>query len=173
MNDTLNKFLNLLFDPSDEICSSPNLYANKSKTMDKVTTADAFISINPILGVRNNENVTKLKTFLVEIDPKNWNELSDADKEITLLDNLNYIKNIGMPYSTCTYSGNKSHHFLISLDQDIKNVEEYKFYYKWLTNIVDKADKQTGHPSISTRLPGHIRSDTFKCQQLIEINKRI
>jgi hypothetical protein len=81
---------------------------------------------------------------------------------------LAYIKKIGMPYSACVFSGNKSLHFLISLDTDLPSEKVYRHFSEWILKIVTLADQNTQNPSRSIRVPGAWRSPSQK-QRLVEI----
>jgi hypothetical protein len=76
-----------------------------------------------------------------------------------------------MPYSVCVYSGNKSLHFGITLDEDLGSIETYKFYAKYILNIMSQADQNTKNPSRSIRIPGAMRDG--KKQALVSMGSRI
>jgi hypothetical protein len=172
-------FLDLLFDPGESVCVSPNKYAYYSVTLDQFksgqiqlinksknsyhykSNAMELISINPISGWREDANVTKFRSFLVEID------------DGSLSEQLSYIKDLKVPYSACVFSGSKSLHFAITLDTPFESLSTYKYVAEWILNIVKKADQNTKNPSRGIRIPGAIRSSTKKEQKLIELKSRI
>lgn len=172
-DESLKSFLQIVFDPEETVCSSKTVFATDSKHINKVNTDDCFISINPIIGSRSNANVTSFRTFLFEIDPPEWQAMPETEQLKCLIENKKYIENLSVPYTTCTYTGNKSHHYLLVLDEPLTSLDSYKYYAKWLLNILVRADQQTTAPSISTRLPGHYREDTGRHQCLIEIRNRV
>jgi hypothetical protein len=162
MKQTTKNFLNLFFNPEEEICFSPNKYAypsNSQENFDEEKTI--LVAINPIKGQRNDENVTAYRTFMVECDDE------------ALENQWKYIKDSGFPYSYCCFSGNKSLHFALVLDCDIPSSHIYRHTYQWILNILKKADQLTKNPSRSIRFPGVVRSDTGKEQRLVYMGERI
>lgn len=174
------KFLKLLFNEGEEICVSDCkggyhsisqdldkdivLVSPKEDKMPRAIKEDDInlIAINPIKGWRRDENVTAFRTFLVEVDDGN------------LPQQLNYIKDMGMPYSACVFSGNKSLHFAITLDQDLPTYELYYDVAEWILNIMDQADPMTKNPSRSIRFPNNRRKDGKKLlQAMVEIKDRV
>jgi hypothetical protein len=121
-----------------------------------------LVALNPISGFRTDKNVTAFRSFLIEMD------------EGDLLEQKKYIESLNMPYSICTFSGNKSLHYGIVLDDDLPSEKFWKFINQWILNIVTKADQQTKNPSRSIRFPGNIRNDGQGLEQkLVEINGRV
>ena len=162
MKETTKKFLDLFFNPDEEICFSANKYAYPSEAQENLNEDNTvLVAINPIKGQRNDDNVTAYRTFMVECD----NE--------SLEDQWKYINNTGFPYSYCCFSGNKSLHFALVLDYDIPSLHIYKHTYQWILNILSKADQNTKNPSRSIRFPGVTRSDTGKQQRLLYMGERI
>jgi len=162
MKQTTKNFLNLFFNPEEEICFSPNKYAypsNSQENFDEEKTI--LVAINPIKGQRNDENVTAYRTFMVECDDE------------ALENQWKYIKDSGFPYSYCCFSGNKSLHFALVLDCDIPSSHIYRHTYQWILNILTKADQLTKNPSRSIRFPGVVRSDTGKEQRLVHMGERV
>lgn len=113
-------------------------------------------ALNPIRGFRFDENCTAYRNFLVEVD---YGPLKEQ---------LAYIRKLGLPYSACVFSGNKSLHFLVSLDQDLPSENVYRHFSEWILNVVSMADQKTKNPSRSIRIPGAWRSPTQR-QRLVEI----
>lgn len=180
MKETSVEFLKLLFNEGEQICVSDckGGYHSISQDLDKnivlvspneekepraIKEDDInLIAINPIQGWRRDENVTAFRTFLVEVD------------DGSLPQQLNYIKDMGMPYSACVFSGNKSLHFAITLDQDLPTYDLYYDVAEWILNIMDKADRVTKNPSRSIRFPNNRRKDGKKLlQALVEIKGRV
>jgi hypothetical protein len=162
MKEITKKFLNLFFNPGEEICFSSNKYARPSEGQENLDEEQTvLVAINPIKGQRNDENVTAYRTFMIECD------------DDSLEDQWNYIKSTGFPYSYCCFSGNKSLHFALVLDHDIPSCHIYRHAYQWILNILTKADQKTKNPSRSIRFPGVKRSDTGKEQRLLYMGERI
>lgn len=181
MTETSTKFLKLLFNEGETVCVSPDKYGyysinqtnlngnvtlvspSERVTPKIITESDInLISINPIKGFRRDENVTAFRTFLVEIDTGSLEEQKE------------YIESFGMPRSACVFSGNKSLHYAIVLDQDLSGIKEWQFFNDWILNILQKADQQIKNPSRSIRFPGNVRNNGKKqIQSLIELNGRV
>jgi hypothetical protein len=157
-------FIDLFFNQGEEICVSPNkfgyysidqkeflkesfvlvscgekMYTNEI-SMDDIN----LVSINPVLGARRDDNVTAYRSFMVEIDFG------------SLAEQKTYIDAMEMPYSICTFSGNKSLHYGIVLTEDLSE-SVWRNTAEWILNIVSKADQQTKNPTRSIRFPSNIR----------------
>lgn len=180
MKESSMEFLKLLFNEGEQICVSDckGGYHSISQDLDKEIVLVSpkedkmprtikeddinLIAINPINGWRRDDNVTAFRTFLVEVD----------DGELP--EQLAYIKNMKMPFSACVFSGNKSLHFAITLDQDLPTYELYYDVAEWILNIMNKADPMTKNPSRSIRFPNNKRKDGRKLTQaLVEMNGRV
>lgn len=174
-NDKFNlqQLLELLFDSHETVCSSPTVYATHSKSQFYVSTDDAFLTVNPVNGYRRVADVTAFRSFLIEVDPKQWDQLSEHERSQVLNFQKTYIERSGLPFSACIFSGNKSLHYLVVLDEPFRDYEDYKFYFRWLANILDEIDVQAGNAIAGVRVPGHLRQETGKLQKLEFIGRRI
>ncbi len=178
MNPNAFRLFNLLFDEGETVCVSPDQYgyesisqdnlllktveltSNVKKTVKIIPTTDLkLVAINPISGVRDDSNCTAYRNFLVEIDDGSL----AAQKE--------YIDALGVPYSAAVFSGNKSIHFAIALNESLPSIEIYRFYASWILRVVSKADQNTKNPSRSIRIAGAIRDG--KEQKIIQVGERI
>ena len=186
MHETGKQVLSLMFRPGETICVSPNQFGYHSIPLNNalngpvvlVDTPDSvakrkmnfddaiervdsdvpiLCALNPIKGYREDLNCTSFRNFLVEMDTG------------SLQDQLAYVKQLGMPYSAAIFSGNKSIHFLLSLDQDLPSESVYRTISEWILSIVTLADQQTKNPSRSIRIPGAFR-EPGKQQQLLEFH---
>jgi len=104
-----------------------------------------YFSINAMEGEgRADVNVVKHRNFLVEFD------------KIPLQEQVDVVKGLKMPYSTMTYSGSKSIHFIISLEEPLVNRNVYDFSVEWLYKILTPygVDTQTSNPSRFSRVAG-------------------
>lgn len=117
--------------------------------------------INPIIkgaDTRTDADIAAYRNILIEFDNM------DLERQDS------YIKSIGLPVTACIYSGGKSNHYIISLEQDVE-----KHIYQWLTNnifcITSDSDKTTKKPCQLSRLPGTLRAD--RMQELAYLNNRI
>lgn len=175
MHETGKKLLNLMFRPGETICISPNKYGYHSIPLENAingpvtmvppdpknsslypdTNELTMVALNPIKGFREDAHCTAYRNFLVEMD---YGPLKEQ---------LAYAKNIRLPYSAVIFSGNKSLHFLISLDKDLPSEEVYRKFSEWILSIATIADQLTKNPSRSIRVPGPMR-DTGKRQALLE-----
>lgn len=104
-----------------------------------------LVALNPIVGWREDANCTAYRNFLIEMD---YGKLSEQ---------LIYAEKIGLPYSAVVFSGNKSLHFLISLDTDLPNQEVWRTMAEWTLAIATAADQNTKNPSRQIRIPGAFR----------------
>lgn len=190
MKETTRSFLNLLFDPFEEICVSPNQFSYDSIPQERLSTGFEIsgegkngryvtlcdeasinlVAINPIKGQRNDDNVTAFRSFLIELD------------EGPLAEQKKYIEDSGLPYSICVFSGSKSLHYGVVLEKPLINIDMWRHVNEWMLNILKKADQQTKNPSRCIRFPGSMRKDwdketkkevVKKEQKLVEIRRRI
>jgi hypothetical protein len=175
MHENSIKLLKLMFRPGETICVSDSKYGYHSiplenAWLEKVTLFSPnpdvemkqvpsdqvnLVALNPIKGFREDLNCTAFRNFLVEMDSG------------PLAQQLDYIKGSGMPYSAVMFSGNKSLHFLISLDQDLPRESIWRTLSEWMLNVVTLADPLTKNPSRSIRMPEAWREPN-KLQRLVE-----
>lgn len=157
-----SKFLDLLFNEGEMI----NLCSSKFDTsiMPKEfldINCQVLCCINPLNDTRKDCNVSKYRTFLVEVDT------------MSLQKQLDYITVLGMPYSCCVYSGNKSFHFGIVLNEDLPNETIYRYLSQWILNVVSQADQNCKNPSRMIRFPCNVRPETGRVQSPYQIKERI
>lgn len=185
MDETGKKLLNLMFRPGEKVCVSYNQYGYHSIPLENALngpvvlvptpesleqrqmTMEAGIeriesiqltlcALNPIKGYRLDENCTAYRNFLIELD---FGPLAQQKA---------YVDKMGLPYSAIVFSGNKSLHFLISLDQDLPSENSYRVISDWMRRILTMADQNTINPSRSIRIPGAWR-EPKKQQKLLEL----
>ena len=181
MKEDVKQMLDLFFEKDETICVSPNEFGyhsvNQSDLEGEFTLVSpsenakplkmkeddiVLMALNPINGFRRDASVTAFRSFLIELDDR-----SLAKQE-------EYVKKMGMPYSICVFSGNKSLHYGIVLDRDLPGINVWRMVNQWILNIMEKADQMTKNPSRSIRFPGNLRKDGKKQKQaLIGINKRL
>lgn len=154
---SLNNFLELLFDPADNTCFSPNPFGTEIKPWPD--SSDVFFSINPMKKRRKDSNVTKFRNFLIEIDDMPLNEQE------------NYVRSV-LPVTSQVFSGAKSYHFIISLETPI-TMEEYKHTWLRVQKLLPQIDKACKNPSRFSRLPFRTRKETKLEQKLHYIGCRI
>lgn len=187
MDETGKKLLNLMFRPEETVCVSHNKYGYhsiplsevlgkevvtlvpteescakrkiewKPENFEKAFTGNlTLVALNPIKGWREDSNCTAFRNFLIEMDAGD------------LKGQYEYIQYMGIPYSAVIFSGNKSLHFLISLEQDLPDEKEYRFFSEWILNALPMADDKTKNPSRGIRIPGAFREPQKK-QRLVEL----
>lgn len=176
----LKKLLDLMFEPTDEICPSNSKWAYHSMPIATVLSGEVtlvspnekvdnqiiktedltLLAINAIKGFRNDSNVTSHRTFLYELDIG------------PLASQMAYIKALELPYSAAIFSGNKSIHFITVLDEPIDE-KTYGLLAKWALSIGTLFDSNCKNPSRSVRIPGAIRPETQKVQKFIELKDRV
>lgn len=110
-------------------------------------------------------NVTSFRNFAIEFD------------EDTLQEQERKLKLSKLPFSAIIFSGSKSLHTPIALEQEVTE-EEYRAIFEaikdTLLNKYDlKLDKQCSNPNRLTRAPFEIRPDTGKIQKLLIIRGKV
>lgn len=180
MDPTGQSLLRLLFNEGETICVSPNEFGYHSISLENALSGEVtllspndkvdilhcdssqltMVALNPIKGWRKDEFCTAYRSFLIEIDIG------------SIKDQLGTIAHIGMPHSAQVFSGNKSVHTAVILDEDLPNEKIYRMIAQWIFNIIPMADPKCKNPSRSIRVPGSYRAPKKK-QRLISLGKRI
>lgn len=149
--ELISSFWTTLFDPEDRTCFALNKFGTSlsnvsSARIDVPRYRDLqYFSINAMEGdSRADLNVTKHRNILVEFD------------KIPLDEQLKVVQRMGLPYSTRVFSGSKSFHFIISLEEPLRDRDIYDFSVEWIYNILEPhgVDTQTSNPSRFSRVPG-------------------
>jgi hypothetical protein len=122
-----------------------------------------FFVINPLKTIEGGNFITNIKEYR--------NILIEFDSGVAPEEQWKYIQDIGLPYTTCIYSGNKSLHFIIALKEGL-NLDEYYYQTKLLVNVIEGADKLL-NPNRLARVAGTLRPDTKNMQELIEVKEPI
>lgn len=181
VTEMTSNFLNLLFEKGEEISVSANKYGYHSIQQDAINDAITlvspnaefgamvikesdinFITVNPIKGFRTDKNITAFRSFMVEIDTGTPEEQKK------------YIDESGLPYSACVFSGNKSLHYAIVMDQPFLSIAEWRFWNQWIMNVLPKIDQQNKNPARQLRFPGNRRKDGKKLiQAMVELKGRV
>lgn len=153
-------YLKTLFSSDALICTGDQ-FARKVHAVSE-SPRGPFTCINELQDSRSDENVTCFRNFLIEID------------KIPLVDQALYIDEIRMPFSAAVFSGGKSIHYVISLEEPCKDEAEYRELASFLIDdIVTLADKSNKNPSRFTRTPDFVRPDTGRKQELLELRGRV
>lgn len=171
------KFLETLFNPGEHACFGFDGYEVDVTPAHRFRpTKDVFVTLNPLdpyrdaekkvtnTGRRADANVTAFRNILVELDVGSLEEQYAA------------IERVGLPFSTCTYSGGKSLHFIICLTSSLGSKEKYEemvtLIYDALEGRGISLDRTCKNPSRFTRLAGSLR-DKEVVQELIECRHRL
>lgn len=167
-------FLNLLFDPNQSTCFTADPTGTTIKL--QPDDGDIYFSINAISNTsdalpsqpwhnkdvprRADHNVVCLRNFLIELD------------NMPLESQISFVTS-KLPVSSIVYSGNKSYHFIVSLQEPLNSIQEYKDLSKRILSVIEGSDKSTINPSRLSRLPDVLRPDTKKMQTLEYLGQRI
>ena len=166
MNKPMNRkqFLEVLFD-ADHIstCGYSNASATKPKPVfpDLITDRGTKFSINPIIDNRDTENVVKagLYSMLFEMDKTPDGELIPRDEQIRL------FKASGLPYSTMMWSGTKSVHVIVRLNETIPQLA-HKPLWEAIERVLTKhgccIDPKTSLIPQISRMPESMRKDPIE-----------
>lgn len=154
----------ILFEPSDQICHG-NLYETQVRPLGTLTDESEFVALNPIRERRADVNVTRYRNILVESDT------------LPVDIQLPRLRGLGLPFSAATFSGGKSVHVIISLQEPAADDAEYRILvgrvYKALDSLDFPVDPSAKNPSRFTRNPGHWRHDKGAEQALLYLGNRI
>lgn len=159
------KFLECLFNVDEFTCFSETPKGIAISQAWQPFKEEAFFSINPMdrNKTRSDSAVILYRNILIEMD------------KIPVEHQQAIVQGSKMPYSTAVFSGSKSVHYIISLETPLKDESTYRALVKRVYKAVgeDLVDVSCKNPSRFSRLPGHIRSDTGREQQLLAVNSRV
>lgn len=153
----IEEYFEILFSANALVCHTSDLYSTVVSLRARLAKPE-FIAINELKDCRKDSNVTCYRNFLIEIDG------------MPLADQRALMETI--PYSTLVYSGGKSLHAVISLQEPLKTKAEYDKLAKRILAKVPQADAANKNPSRFTRAPGARRSDTGNVQKLLDYTYR-
>lgn len=161
------KFLELIFDPEDQIAwGDTPITCNKPRDPYPfiLNTNDELFCLHALKKWRKGENVTKITTLLFECDDK------EIDQEAILLES-------GIPFTTMVYSGNKSYHMLLRMEEPFSSKDWHQAYWHGISKVLKsygfKADDNARLLTQITRLPESTRNKTGEVQSLNHIRKRV
>lgn len=173
----------IMFDDGDHTCYSDSAKGTSvASAFTHEQPSEQFTCLNALDGLRDNNpteayhspdvprradaNVVKLRSFLVEFDKR------AIDDQIEFV-----VEQAKMPYSLMTFSGGKSVHFLICLEEPLATVAEYKSVavrlYAALGGKANGLDEQNKNPSRFTRTPNGVRKPDGPTQALLDIRARV
>jgi hypothetical protein len=151
-------FYNTLFPGTDAICMGRTIYDTKV-TGASIDPSYQFFSINALGGKRADSNVLSYRNILIEFDSGGCEY------------QLGRMADLGAPYTSAVFSGNKSMHFIISLEVPCSNEFEYRSLVERIYTKIQGMDKACGNPSRFSRAPNANR-DGVK-QDLFELRSRV
>lgn len=181
----MRDFFNTLFDNGQSTCFTYSPYGTFTKLVsDFISQPDRsqYFCINALSeldvnfansnsknaalnkGRRASSNVICYRNFLIECDG------IDLDSQIK------HIKESGIPFSTAVFSGSKSIHLIVSLENPVATMAEYKTM--WLriaaafNGLHNYADSSTSDCARLSRIPNALR-DNGNIQELLKVTKRI
>ena len=149
----LQIFLDILFDAEDKIFVGPDLYSGGVVSKEEVKSGQ-FFCLNACDGGRKKCDIKKFRNFLIEIDEIHGTKEPMPHREQAILIHQKYK----VPYSTVVSSGNKSIHFIISLEESLDGIEDYQYIANWIKNIIPEADSSVLVPEKLSRLLGGINT---------------
>ncbi len=146
-----------LFDPSEVI-------AYKASVFERSAQPAQFFVLNPLKTNDNikSENISVYRNILVEIDG-----LSLSAQERLIEERMQ------MPFTSKVFSGSKSFHYIISLENPILDRKLYDEMVRCIYAAIKKMDPTCKNPNRLTRTAGIVRSDTGLLQKLMQLNARV
>ena len=175
-----SNFFKVLFNEGEQTCFADSIKATQVQPINADADCFNWFCLNPLDHTQDTNptqdwhrtdrprradcNVTAFRSILVEMD------------KLPLDEQLSLIRRLGMPYSTCVYSGGKSYHFVITLSEACESLQDYKLLAKRVYRALggkEFIDMANGNPSRLTRYPNVYRSDKDRMQSLIEVRSRV
>lgn len=158
--------LSKLFNPESWIVLGKTKYDTVSqqvKTLSADKSGYQFFTLNELEEgkSRADKHVKVFRNFLVEFDG------------ISLEEQEKVISESGLPYCTMTFSGSKSYHCVISLQDPCKSEEEYRDLVNWIYAAMPQADPACKNPSRFSRIEGGINVSTGTKQGGLLCRERI
>lgn len=157
---TTKDFLEALFNPGESTCFSESGRGTFVDPVFSYCGSAQFFSVNPLVTDRRDANVAAFRTFLIECD------------RMPQVEQLDYVRTLGMPWTTCVDSGGRSVHFTLCLERPLDSEATYRQLAARIHRAVEKADHTTKNPSRFSRLGGAFR-DNGKEQRILGIRGRI
>ena len=179
MNTT--QFYEILFDKGELTVFGQNVYATKPEAVFGGTNKETyeFFVINPIkkMSTRSIRGVQHYRNFMFEIDN------DESGVPVPLEKQKEIITEAQLPWSTCTFSGNKSLHWIVSMEQPVADAIEYRIYWQMMVEILNRTAKRLGYnlvfdsnvkdPSRFSRAANSERKDKREKQELSGVRSRI
>jgi hypothetical protein len=162
MNEVkFSQWKSILFDAGEWACSAVDATGTACMVVERLQPWAAFFSINPLKPgeSRKDANVSAHRNFLIEID------------NLPLKEQLPLIRKLRCPFASIVYSGAKSLHVIVSLEQPVAHAE-WKNTAARLIAAFKHADPTTKNPSRLSRTPYHDR-DGGRRQGLVALGSRV
>lgn len=172
------RFLQLLFDPQESTCFGVTERDWRVQPAHTPPVDAQFFCLNPLrtdcdlaptaewhregLPRRADHNVISMRNFLVEFDRPG---LTGAEVQ------MEFVGATGMPWTTAVWSGGKSCHFVIALQESIATIPEFKALARSVVGYLG-ADSSCTNPSRFSRLGGAVR-ENGQGQRILELRERI
>jgi hypothetical protein len=129
-----------------------------------------FVGLNPAKAgglTMSKDNLSQYRNFLIEMDG-----IQCLETQFRL------IHLTGIKYSSIVYSGNRSLHVVIALEEALPCVEMYKIFHEAIClKFANLADAATSNPAVSTKVAGKFRKSKLTGeineQKLIELKTRV
>lgn len=183
MNILTKQFVNVIFDKDDWTCMGPYYQTKTFPVTGLLHENQEYFSINAIKKktTRKIMNVTKLRTFLFEMDE------DIHGNPIPMKEQIRLVKECGLPWSTMVSSASKSIHFLLALEEPLQDRPIYTAYFEAIRHALlqrgIKVDKGCKDPSRFSRAPFGINEKTDvvkrkpnkedRVQKLLRVKSRV
>jgi len=172
------EFYQVLFNEGEWTCFAPSpfgitTYPVFSKGLKEDTE---LFSINPMRpqSTRANDSVVAFRNILVEID--DYKDGSGEKKPVPPEQQLAWFKQIDLPFATLLWSGGKSYHAIISVEEGFSK-EEYPLVVAAVFNVLKKNEipNDTSVKDLSrlSRAANALRFDAKQIQEVKEVRRRI
>ncbi|MEE0959637.1 MAG: AAA family ATPase, partial [Lachnospiraceae bacterium] len=141
---------------------------------------NCFVTVNKTTDGQNHKGcVEEFNWFVFEIDEIDGHKATPEEIYKLFIDRRCKYKDAKKYTYRIVYSGNKSYHFWVYIDNDELNKfasrELYKDIHNWLNDKLFNgwADRSISTPEHLVRAPGVIRPDTDKEQELVLRTRKI
>lgn len=170
-----NRFLDLIFDDGDQVAWG-NDRETSNRPMDPYPgwyeTNASFFCINPLNEWRLTKNVTKINAMLFEMDKDKKGQVIPAKQQVRM-----WLES-GIPFTTMTYSGNKSVHVIVRFDEPIEDKQWQRQWWRAIHDVLTYTFKMPVDPNTKalpqlSRMPCSVRPDTGEQQKLILTRARV
>ena len=190
--NNVNAFYECLFNKDEVTCFGENKFAVKTYNAIQIgSKADnQLFTINPLKkgSTRLDENVLVYRNFMFEIDEYEPEIVGEKGEKVPKEIQASIVHTCKLPFSTSVWSGNKSFHWIVSLNDDtyIESKVEYVALWKAIASILNKTankvggkplkfDSNTKNPSRLSRCGGSLRLTDIgaQLQKIAKVKTRI